>query len=231
MSFTHIARIRTAPVFIALILIATAIPFRFRQPVWFSLSYEIRAADVLLNVLLFFPLGMTLARSGLARAGAYAMLLSIGIETLQLFLPFRHSSPVDVVSNVTGASLGTLLAAKCKFRFDVVDLGSPVTRALFGGSLLGLFISDPFWGMRPRFLLPAAALSGVILSGALLSIKVPKARLIRWILAGAVGFGGGLVVLARAPNGQLAASALLLSMAGGLTMAFACEDPPNACEP
>jgi hypothetical protein len=79
--------------------------------------------------------------------------------------------------------------------------------------------------MRPRFLLPAAALSGVILSGALLSIKVPKARLIRWILAGAVGFGGGLVVLARAPNRQLAASALLLSMAGGLTMAFACEDP------
>ena len=65
-------------------------------------------ADVILNVMLFLPLGGFLALAGMRwwRLGLGAALLSGSIECAQLFIPGRDSSVADVVSNTTGALVG-----------------------------------------------------------------------------------------------------------------------------
>ena len=71
--------------------------------------------DTSVNVLLYLPLGICgylwLARSGSRwRAAAVifliALILSSGIETLQVYAPGRNSSLLDVLCNVTGAAFG-----------------------------------------------------------------------------------------------------------------------------
>lgn len=73
--------------------------------------------DVFLNVLLFVPLGFSLtglvcqkARYGLAQTLlcvlGLSFALSYSVEALQVFIPSRFSSFVDVLSNCTGGLLG-----------------------------------------------------------------------------------------------------------------------------
>ncbi len=63
-----------------------------------------------LNVLLFMPLGVALALRGwpMGRAVLTGILLSVTIETFQLWIPGRHSALLDVFANGTGALLGAL---------------------------------------------------------------------------------------------------------------------------
>jgi VanZ family protein len=75
--------------------------------------------DALLNVLLFVPLGFGLAEKlrgrGKPRAATVAQvlvvgaLLSYGIEFLQIYIPGRDSRWEDVLTNSTGAAVGSLL--------------------------------------------------------------------------------------------------------------------------
>jgi glycopeptide antibiotics resistance protein len=68
----------------------------------------------LLNIAVFVPLGWGLhrvARQGrmrapLAAAAIVASAFSLGVETVQYFLPYRYSSWHDVVHNTLGAFLG-----------------------------------------------------------------------------------------------------------------------------
>jgi hypothetical protein len=221
---------RTAPVLIALILIVTVIPLRVRPPAQISISYKVDTEDVVRNIILFIPPGIALARSGIARVSLYAMLLSVAVEAFQLLLPNRHSSPVDIITNVTGALAGALLAGKLGLRFEFVDMGRPVTRLLFFCCSLWFLTSDPFWGRSQRLLLPGAALSGLMFSGTFLSINMPKSRGIRWIVAATLGVLGGFIAFNAAPNWQRAVGALVLSLAGGLTMAFACDKSSRPVE-
>lgn len=67
------------------------------------------------NVLLFIPAGLLLCYL-LPRSSRWLVWLicvgaSIGVEAAQLLLPRRDASPVDVVTNSTGAALGVLLHA------------------------------------------------------------------------------------------------------------------------
>lgn len=68
-------------------------------------------ADALLNVLLFLPLGASLARLRIsARIGLpLAAALSAGVEVAQLAVPGRDPSPPDLLFNVAGAVLGWLM--------------------------------------------------------------------------------------------------------------------------
>lgn len=75
--------------------------------------------DILSNVLGYVPLGFFLALSALRSARARwffvlsvlpATLLSLLMETLQVYLPSRVPSNLDWVLNVAGATLGALLA-------------------------------------------------------------------------------------------------------------------------
>lgn len=75
--------------------------------------------DAALNLLSYLPLGLLLALALRSRLGALpsvtlalvaGMLLSAGMEYLQMYLPRRISSNMDLLSNSTGALIGASLA-------------------------------------------------------------------------------------------------------------------------
>jgi VanZ family protein len=75
--------------------------------------------DVVVNLAAYVPLGLLLsigfgARYGLARGAAAATLaaavLSLGMEAMQMFLPPRIASNVDLLANSLGALLGAMAA-------------------------------------------------------------------------------------------------------------------------
>ncbi len=75
--------------------------------------------DVLLNVAAYLPLGVMLfagLRPQLPRAAAFAaatglaVLLSLTLESAQMFLPTRIASNVDLLANGAGAAIGALTA-------------------------------------------------------------------------------------------------------------------------
>lgn len=67
--------------------------------------------EFVLNLLMFFPLGLLLAHWRTAEAAAAAALLTFGIEVAQIWIVGRISDPRDLIANVAGALLGVLIAA------------------------------------------------------------------------------------------------------------------------
>lgn len=77
------------------------------------------AGDVMLNIVAYLPLGAILfaaLRPPLAPAAAFiaatliAAALSLGLESVQMFLPMRIASNVDLLANSAGAGIGALAA-------------------------------------------------------------------------------------------------------------------------
>jgi VanZ family protein len=75
--------------------------------------------DVLINIGAYVPLGFLLARALMQRArhaqavllaALLTCLLSIGMETIQMFMPSRIASNVDVLTNGLGGLIGALAA-------------------------------------------------------------------------------------------------------------------------
>ena len=73
--------------------------------------------DVAINVVAYAPLGFFAALIGRRRAAArfaigagVGFLLSLCVESIQMFLPMRDASVIDLTSNTVGAALGALLA-------------------------------------------------------------------------------------------------------------------------
>ena len=102
--------------------IITLFPFDFGTSAgrgFFELSLARQIDDIPLNVLLFVPLGAWLHAHGRSRSlGLKSFLIlacvtgSLGsafVEYLQLFLPSRFPSVVDIVSNTSGALVGVYL--------------------------------------------------------------------------------------------------------------------------
>jgi len=83
-------------------------------PLWCLVCGSLGGVDVLLNILLFVPLGIGLGLAGFSwrRALVLAGLLSCGIELLQMkVVAGRDASLGDVLTNSIGGGLGALLAA------------------------------------------------------------------------------------------------------------------------
>ena len=98
-------------------LIVTLLPFHFEWPREWRIIFFGDAGDVAANVLLFVPLGFLyrFARPAAHRHPALAALgfgalVSLAIETAQLFEAARESTVLDVAANAAGAALG---AATC----------------------------------------------------------------------------------------------------------------------
>src|SRR5436309_3181847 len=96
------------------ILLATLWPFPGQEPEGFISCIACGAhatSDVLLNILLFAPLGAALALQprSVTRCALTAALLSAAIELTQLYIPGRDSSLGDVLANTLGGTLGALL--------------------------------------------------------------------------------------------------------------------------
>jgi VanZ family protein len=74
--------------------------------------------DIVINVVAYMPFGFFLGLTGrhrsdlrrLVEATIIAALLSFTMEALQMFLPTRDASTVDLASNTAGAAIGALIA-------------------------------------------------------------------------------------------------------------------------
>src|SRR4051812_46867120 len=99
-------------------LIVTLMPFDFRWPEEWRIANVIDVPDMIANVLLFIPLGFfyRLGRHARRPAAVHVLLLgalvSLAIESAQLFEIERNSSPEDVAVNAIGAWLGALAGSR-----------------------------------------------------------------------------------------------------------------------
>jgi VanZ family protein len=75
--------------------------------------------DVLINIAAYVPLGFLLARAFMSRfnapravlvAAALSCIISVAMETIQMFMPARIASNVDVLTNGLGGLIGALAA-------------------------------------------------------------------------------------------------------------------------
>jgi hypothetical protein len=85
---------------------------------------EVGGVDILLNLLLFVPLGVGLALAGIRKRNAFLAMGagSLAIELLQFFeIPGRDATVRDVLMNSVGGALGYMACA----RFDVLLLPRP----------------------------------------------------------------------------------------------------------
>ena len=105
------------------IIVATVSPFKFVVPDGFSIKFIIEEfnfgsgiKDYLQNILLFMPLGISLAAICKRKQLSILSILTIcclvsaatstAVEVTQLFLPIRTSNWTDVICNSLGGSLG-----------------------------------------------------------------------------------------------------------------------------
>jgi glycopeptide antibiotics resistance protein len=98
---------------LAVTLIVTLLPFRFRAPEHWHVIFAGDVTDLAANVLLFVPLGFLYRAARPAARGRFALsvfligaAVSALIETAQLFVSARDASLLDVASNALGAWIG-----------------------------------------------------------------------------------------------------------------------------
>lgn len=162
---------------ILMIGIITLAPFRFASAPVHGLNPLWTVRDLVLNVVLFVPVGFAfqLGRPrGAPAAWLPALLLgaaiSACIEVAQLFAPLRYPSVADLATNALGAACGALLAARA-------------TRAIEGAGTMRAFALDlPLVGLV-YLLVPILWLAGLSSSpGEALLLVLPVASA-AWIIA------------------------------------------------
>jgi hypothetical protein len=123
---------------VAMVAIVTLIPFDFTLPARFRILWQGELPDAVANVVLFVPLGFLFRLTWPAphdrrvlQSLLFGTALSLALETAQLFLPTRFSSPMDVLTNGLGAWLGALA-------LDAVRRRLQLTPALAGRLALEL---------------------------------------------------------------------------------------------
>ncbi|MGE0354920.1 MAG: VanZ family protein [Gemmatimonadales bacterium] len=128
----------------------SAVPLVAATPVWCIVCGRLGLVDVLLNVILFLPLGAGLGVLGLRFRHAVLLLFgtTLAVEVLQLWIPGRDSSLSDLLSNTLGGSLGFLLATT--WRRLLLPAPAPARRLALGwmGGWLGLQLFSS-WALQP----------------------------------------------------------------------------------
>ena len=113
----HLGSSAWIPIYLLTVIAATLFPFQMIQcqaPPW---EFEFEFWEVAANILLFMPLGAVLGRKGLLLAVVGALLLSVGLEFAQGWLP-RQRSYADVLSNTLGAAFGVLILRRLRAGLD-----------------------------------------------------------------------------------------------------------------
>ena len=113
-----------------------------------AVARAIRRPDVIANVLLYMPLGAALMRRKLILVAALAAGISILAESIQLFYPDRYPSPIDVIVNTTGATLGAVVA-RTIWHFKHWDLRAIELRPAMGILSLAVLASLVAVSLRP----------------------------------------------------------------------------------
>ena len=87
-----------------IVILITLIPFTFRKPEEIHITWSTNFSDFITNIILFLPIGF-LFRLNRRRnkdrfclqALGFGILLSLGIEFSQLFVPGRFAQVIDVI--------------------------------------------------------------------------------------------------------------------------------------
>ncbi|HSG42559.1 MAG TPA: VanZ family protein [Anaerolineales bacterium] len=105
---------------IIIILVLTLNPFFLEVPEQFEIKFRTYPEDVILNIILFLPLGF-IYRLITRQRGAwlFGALLSTVIEVIQFFIPVRTSSPTDILNNTLGAAFGAMLYDQISTRINL----------------------------------------------------------------------------------------------------------------
>src|SRR5690606_19163695 len=146
------------------------------------------AADAILNIFLFVPLGLVVgARLGLLRAFALGAGLSAMIEVTQTFLSGRYATLGDVVWNATGALVGVVLYRALAARAEGSAPREPAATmlpiltglvVLIGGWLLGSAPTDEaYWGQWTPDFGTGTRYPGAVLDARFNAHPFPSARL------------------------------------------------------
>ncbi len=177
---------------VAAILLPTLLPLEELEATAASkwVLRDLSSSDLLRNLILFAPLGAALSHVGYSatRCVALALLLSAGIETLQLWIPGRFASPLDLLTNALGAALGHgvirraplwLSPNPARSRWLVLAAGALAAGSLFATAPLLAptpfpAISDVQWVPVDRELYPY---EGQLLAAELNSRPLPRGRL------------------------------------------------------
>jgi VanZ family protein len=116
------------------------------------------ARDVLLNVILYVPLGLAAAMVFLRRhsravsvaaAIGLAFAVSAGMELLQVYEPHREPSSLDILTNILGGAVGAFIALAAELRIrDMVRAPHRSFRAA-GAILLAIWALQEFYPLFP----------------------------------------------------------------------------------
>ena len=110
----------------------------------YTLTYGPAAlAELIQNLLLFIPLGVSLTLAGVrpVRVVAIGGLLSFSVEFLQQWIPGRDPSVGDIVCNTTGTALGVLLVVAAP-----IWLWAPPRRSVWQARLTALIALLAWYG-------------------------------------------------------------------------------------
>ena len=99
-------RLRLLPLAIAAIIVTTAIPAELCSPNRWETQFDV--GDIVINLLLYAPLGVALRRRPWWQVLVGAALLSGAIEQWQVWCCQRHPSLWDVAANAAGALVAAL---------------------------------------------------------------------------------------------------------------------------
>lgn len=119
--------------------------------------------DPWLNLLFFLPGGFLLASAGLSvvTAAALAALLSQSVETLQIWIPGRYPSLLDVATNTGGAWLGAALGPWA-WRHGRRVCRVPARWVLVGcGLAFAVVLAPRFAGFAPPYVFAVAVLASL----------------------------------------------------------------------
>ena len=183
-------------------LVITLAPFRFSVQAMHGLSNEWTKFDLVMNVVMFIPLGflyrVTRPR-GSTRTWWMAILLgallSTSIESAQLFEATRYSSVLDIVTNTSGAAIGSWLFTRLSHRLRVG-----------AAAVSTLALELPLMGLV-YLLIPLLWLTGLSSAG------TERA----WLLLPMAAFGGAIIGAVHGaylePSQRVGARGLILSTA------------------
>ncbi|ESS71232.1 putative integral membrane protein [Methyloglobulus morosus KoM1] len=111
---------------IFLVFAATAIPIEFRPLGGANFSFAFKdfsvVSDVIANIIGYIPIGIIFGEFGLLRACFFATLISTFSETSQLIIMHRYPGVSDVISNVSGATLGALVSLRWTIRSPAIRI-------------------------------------------------------------------------------------------------------------
>lgn len=163
---------------VAMTLVVTLTPFRFATRPLHGLTAEWSVADIVMNVVMFMPLGFLfgLGRGAGKHVALFAFLLGLTlscvIEVAQLFEATRYTSVLDVGANALGAWIGAHAYLLITRRLEDEAVATGVKALALELPLMGLvYLLVPlFWlvalaassGTRVWLALPVAAFGGGI---------------------------------------------------------------------